>query len=252
VFDFLKVFSPNLLKKIAAIFRDVSNISKDIAVLKLQASRQSFFDSTEHTVIGILHKEANASSAKFVNTHLKTSVLFFTREEAWEYALTQTKVKGLYVEFGVADGYSINYIAERVSSTVYGFDSFYGLPETWNGASVLTGHFNRDGVPPQVRSNVTLNVGLFQETLELFLVEHSENLAFLHIDSDLYTSAKFILDTVKERIIPGTIIIFDEFIGFPGWETGEFLAFSEFLASRHLTCEYIAFSNSQAVCRILS
>ena len=53
-------------------------------------------------------------------------------------AIEQSAVEGLILEFGVAVGWSIRRIAEKVSGPIYGFDSFDGLPEDWT-------HFQRKG-----------------------------------------------------------------------------------------------------------
>jgi len=47
--------------------------------------------------------------------------------------------------------------------------------------------------------NVTFVVGLFNETLLPFLGSTPGRVAFLHIDSDLYTSAKYVLKTLPSR-----------------------------------------------------
>ena len=41
-------------------------------------------------------------------------------------------VKGLWMEFGVYRGTSISNFAKFCPTTIYGFDSFEGLPETWD------------------------------------------------------------------------------------------------------------------------
>ena len=74
----------------------------------------------------------------------------------------------LWLEFGVASGKTINYISKFTNDTVYGFDSFEGLPEKWrNGFD--KGCFNRNGNLPKVNKNVTLIKGWFDETLPNFI-----------------------------------------------------------------------------------
>ena len=100
-------------------------------------------------------------------------------------------------------------------------------------------------LPPPVASNVHLVRGLFQDTLSDFLILHKEAVAFLHIDCDLYSSAKYVLFSLKERIIPGTVIIFDEFYNYIGWENGEFKAFSEFILETGKQFAYLGYSREQ-------
>ncbi len=40
---------------------------------------------------------------------------------------------GLWLEFGVHAGGTINRIAKYTTKTIYGFDSFEGLPQDWSG-----------------------------------------------------------------------------------------------------------------------
>ena len=119
------------------------------------------------------------------------------------------KNSGLWLEFGVATGRTINIISSRTTNKVYGFDTFQGLPEDWDDHQGK-GVYSLDGVLPKVNSNVELIVGLFQDTLEEFLDEHPEPIAYLHIDADLYSSTKYVFDNIEDRIVPGTVISFDE------------------------------------------
>ena len=151
---------------------------------------------------------------------------------------------GGYLEFGVKEGGSINLIsAAKPDKIVYGFDSFEGLPETWL-PSHPAGKFNMDGNLPLVNDNVRLVKGWFNETLPQFVKEHSEPCAFIHVDSDLYSSAKTILTELKNQIVSGTIIAFDEYFGYPGWQEGEYKAFMEFAAENNVEFEYIARTNN--------
>jgi hypothetical protein len=53
-------------------------------------------------------------------------------------------------EFGVFEGASINHIAARIPHrTVFGFDSFEGLPERWREA-FGPGAFTTEGRLPEV------------------------------------------------------------------------------------------------------
>ena len=161
------------------------------------------------------------------------------------FALEHTSPPGLYLEFGVASGTTVNLIASVIPSPIYGFDSFAGLPEAWLGY-LPKGAFRQEQLPP-VRENVELIVGLFAETLPRFLGEHPERVAFMHVDSDLYSSAKTIFEHLASRIGSGTIIVFDEYFNYPGWEDGEYKAFKEFIVTRGLSYTYLGYTNSQQV-----
>jgi len=66
--------------------------------------------------------------------------------------------------------------------------------------------------------------------------------AFVHIDSDIYESAKSIFKYLKDQIITGTVIVFDEFFNYPSWEKGEFKAFMEFVNQTGKNYEYITYN----------
>lgn len=136
--------------------------------------------------------------------------------------------EGLVLEFGVGGGTSLRLVAKQITDdrTVYGFDSFEGLPESWRNYGV--GTFKCD--VPDMPSNVKLVIGLFQDTLVDFLKEHPENIAYVHFDADLYSSTKYVFDTCKDRFVEGSVLQFDEICGWaPAENTDEGRAFLEFI-----------------------
>lgn len=104
----------------------------------------------------------------------------------------QHKPNTLWLEFGVFSGNTINYISNFTKDTVYGFDSFEGLPEKWRDG-FDKGAFNRNGSLPQVNSNVELIKGWFNETLLDFIQKHNKKVSFIHMDADLYSSTSTVL-----------------------------------------------------------
>lgn len=149
-------------------------------------------------------------------------------------AVSEANLDGLVLEFGVASGYTINILADALpDKTIYGFDSFEGLPEEWN--SMRIGCFA--GEIPVVRDNVELRVGLFSDTVPDFANDVGGDISLLHIDSDLYSSAKSVFDYLGDRIKSGTVIVFDELCGYVTWEDHEFKALNEFLEERNLVFE---------------
>lgn len=165
-----------------------------------------------------------------------------TKENVLEFAAKNTAMHGMILEFGVFSGYTINLISDLFKSQIiYGFDSFQGLPENW-----------RDGFPegafgienlPKVNRDVKLIKGWFDETLPKFTQENNEDVAFLHIDCDLYSSTKIIFEVLKARIKKGTVIVFDEYFNYPGWKNGEFKAFQEFVNDNNLKYRYLTYNN---------
>ena len=157
------------------------------------------------------------------------------------FCLDRLEMSGQILEFGVAGGTSINHIARQTSRTVHGFDSFHGLPEQWGNAPA--GEFDQDGRPPEVDSNVELHAGLFSDTLPGFIENHPEPVALLHIDCDLYSSTRTVLSALTNQIVPGTMIVFDEYFNYPGWQHHEHKAFSEFIESTGKAFKYIGYAN---------
>ena len=74
----------------------------------------------------------------------------------------------------------------------------------------------------------------------------------MNIDCDLYSSTRDIFDAAFERIVPGTVIVFDEYFMNPNWQQHEFRAFQEAVTKHGWTYEYVALSfySGQAVVRI--
>jgi len=120
---------------------------------------------------------------------------------------------GLNLEFGVFNGVTISCVATaRPELEFHGFDSFEGLPEDWDMGDkhVKAEAFDRKGELPDVPDNVSLYKGWFDDTLPKFLDENAGNISYLHVDCDIYSSTNTILDNCNSRIVPGTIIRFDE------------------------------------------
>ena len=167
-------------------------------------------------------------------------------------ALAQTAGSGLVLEFGVFTGRSIGVIAEATRGKVHGFDSFRGLPEDWIDGEAA-GSYDSQGQLPDVPDTVELHVGLFDETLPSFLREHSEPANFVHLDCDLYASTRTVLDALDRRLIPGTILVFDEYFAYARWRDHEFKAFQEYVERSGKSYEYLAFGvfTRQAAVRLL-
>src|SRR5262249_4819019 len=93
-------------------------------------------------------------AAAFEEKRLREVPKFKSRAELLGYALKEANIpEGLYLEFGVYKGASINrHAALRPMVRFYGFDSFRGLPETWT-MGAPKGAFALNGKLPPVRSN---------------------------------------------------------------------------------------------------
>jgi hypothetical protein len=183
--------------------------------------------------------EAGLDSARFFNQHLFDKHIAETDLDLLRHCTALAPTSGLILEFGVFSARTINCISESLPDrTVFGFDSFEGLPETWR-SEFTKGTFERNTLP-DVGPNVTLIKGWFDTTLPHFLESHSQTVAFLHIDCDLYSSTKTVLNNLARRLANNSIIVFDEFFNYPGWQNHEYKAFCEFISQYHLNYEFIA------------
>ena len=198
--------------------------------------RQAIKDITLYEQI-----EALRDSAAFVREHLAQSRGFRDQREIMDFALSQVSVAGAYLEFGVFRGESLNYIAQKMpDTTVHGFDSFVGLPEDWR-PGYPRGMFKINDVSAlSFAPNVEIHRGWFSESLPAFTKSLTQDIAFLHVDSDLYSSAVDIFWWLRDRLIKGSVILFDEYYNHPGWREGEHKAFCEFAESTGRKFRYIA------------
>jgi hypothetical protein len=85
-------------------------------------------------------------------------------------------------------------------------------------------------VLPPVPGNAVLHAGWFEDTLDPFLAAHPGPVRLVNVDSDIYASARFVLTRLAPRIRPGTVVVFDEFIGNRTWAEDEYRAFAEYAA----------------------
>jgi hypothetical protein len=210
----------------------------------------SFADSFDIEQIASLI--AGFESARYYTKHMLHCESFHNALELLAYATSKVSIPGTICEFGIASGTTINHLARlQPGRQIHGFDSFIGLPTNWR-AGFPQGAFAQP--VPVVEPNVSLHIGPFAETLPKFVSSLTDNAAFIHIDCDLYTSTKEIFATLGDRIKPGTVIVFDEYMNYPGWRLHEWKAFQEFISESGLSYEYIGLvpSHQQVAVKIKS
>ena len=136
---------------------------------------------------------------------------------------------GFWAEFGVYSGTTLHAITEHYAP-VYGFDSFKGLPEKWNEDNPM-GIFDLDGKRPFTPTkNMIIIEGWFEESLPTLLKQTNIGTPkFLHLDADLYSSTKCVLDEFKPHFKDSCVMVFDEFYNYDGWQNHEYKALYEFL-----------------------
>ena len=180
-----------------------------------------------------LCRRACSRSADYILANMPEALFFVNKKEDFQKSIfSDISIDGLLAEFGVFEGDSLRLFASLTDKEIHGFDSFEGLPEAWTGHSLDKSYFAVDKLKAFPK-NVTLHKGWFSDSLPGFLENHKDEIfAFMHIDCDLYSSTKEILMRCSKKIVPGTIILFDEYINYPNWENHEYKAFKEFMNSR--------------------
>ena len=197
-------------------------------------------------------KRALASTVDYIDSHMADALGFETQRELLDYALAQTKTAGHYLEFGVYSGGTIRHMAKyKPAVTFHGFDSFEGLPEAWAGFSLGSRAFARGGRMPRVPGNVVLHKGWFADTIPAWCGQEAGPVAFVHVDCDLYSSTIDIFRGLAERLRPGTVIVFDEYFNYPGWERHEFKAWQEFVADKRIEYAYLGYARQQVALRVV-
>lgn len=193
---------------------------------------------------------AAMDSARFYEESMLTAEAFDSDLDLLTHAMQIAPSQGAILEFGVASGRTIRHLASLTSRPIAGFDSFKGLPESWR-TGFSEGRFAQP--LPDVDSHVKLYQGWFNETLPPFVSTMTDRVALLHIDCDLYSSTELVLTTLADKIGPGTVLVFDEYLNYPGWKQHEHKAFHEFIARTRLNFRYDSFvPGHQQVCVVIT
>jgi predicted O-methyltransferase YrrM len=202
-------------------------------------------------LIDVAHQLSAESSAEYQTQHMRK-----TPDYPYDLALHRDMIQqmlpqGHILEFGVATGRTIRNFARYTPRQIWGFDSFEGLPETWTWLFPQGSFAQRQPVVPKT---VGIVEGWFSDTLPAWTRNVPGACALIHIDVDLYSSARTILTELESRIVPGTIVIFDEYMNYPGWQQDEFRAWQEHCVKYSVKYEYIGrvSSHQQVAVRVLS
>ena len=209
--------------------------------------------------IGVYYQNLSQECYNFFEQDMKKSAIFLKSNDIRKYSISRAfnnsnAEENLFLEFGVYKGDSINLFGNFLSQhsrEIYGFDSFEGLEEEWNMNDYNPiGRFSLNKKSPKVLKNVTLINGKVQSTLENFLKDKKDKkIIFAHMDMDTYTPTKYTLNKIKPFLQKGSVILFDEFYGFPNWQHHEYKAFSEEFKENEY--KYIAFCESEVAVEIL-
>ncbi|MCC6972931.1 MAG: class I SAM-dependent methyltransferase [Anaerolineae bacterium] len=148
------------------------------------------------------------------------------------------EVPGAVVECGVGMGYTLVHLAALTSllkqpRQVFGFDSFEGFPAAtvedmgervnqagkkvsgWSHNSpelVRQAILELEQSQPSYFAHLSARLHLYQGYFDQNMPQHlPDQIAFLHVDADLYKSTKTVLDHGWSRVSPGGLIVFDEY-----------------------------------------
>jgi O-methyltransferase len=151
-----------------------------------------------------------------------------------------------FLEFGVYKGHSIRFwsqINHDPLSRFIDFDSFEGLPEDWT-KKVTERPFDVQGAVPQIDDErVSFVKGWFQNTLPGFLAWfRPRSRLVVHSDSDLYSSTLFTLASLNTLLVPGAVVIFDDF----SMATHVFHAFTDYKSAFWPSAHPVAMTSDYA------
>jgi len=198
----------------------------------------------------VLLKRAVETSADFIEQNMPQARPFETRGGVFKHVLECAPKEGLILEFGVRDGTSIRMIARLTDKSIHGFDSFEGLPDDGiissfgdGGQKWYAGKMDVQGNLPKVPDNVSLHKGWFDQTLPKFYEDHGDKISFMHIDCDIYSSTRSVLEISQTRIVSGSIIVFDDYLNYFGWQENEHKALVEFSKLSGMEYEFIAYNH---------
>lgn len=146
------------------------------------------------------------------------------------YVLETQHLDGDIVEFGCYVGNTTKLITGITNKAIHVYDSFDGLPDTYEqyggemkvAYDAFVENFKRDNLRLP-----TINKGWFSD---VSLDQIPEKISFAHLDGDLYDSTIQPLRLVYDRVVPGGVILIDDY-GAEKWHGVE-TAVTEFFADK--------------------
>lgn len=130
-------------------------------------------------------------------------------------------IDGDIYEFGVYEGGTARELA-KLNRTVYAFDTYQGMPGYDYDPKLdhdEPGKFKPKYTPEQLfeaTPNVIPVVGEFRKTLQDFKVPGP--IALVHMDCDLYNSYTEVFTWLAPKLLPGSLIIVDDYYHCKGAE----------------------------------
>jgi len=147
------------------------------------------------------------------------------------YALETQHLDGDIVEFGCFNGDTAKLLTAITSKRVYLYDSFQGLPDIGEacvpGAMTTTIEKVRLNFAADKLRQPAIHAGWFADIKPASL---PAKITLAHLDGDLYASTMQALQLVYDRVVPGGVILVDDYDE-PYFE-GPKRAVTEFMANR--------------------
>lgn len=86
-----------------------------------------------------------------------------------------------------------------------------------------------------------LVAGWYNETLPAFLqhFNSSESIEWLHLDCDTFSGHQQVLQALKAYLVPGSLLIFDDFLNYKGYEDYALRAFYDLVQEENWTFEVL-------------
>ncbi len=127
----------------------------------------------------------------------------------------EVSLPGDFLQFGVFKGHTARIFESFIlpGRKLHLFDSFEGLPESWTNTEFGKGYFAVDASEVYAfdPSRTVIHKGWFSDTIGPYKEKNSNPIAMIHLDADLYSSTITVLEELNDQIVPGTILLFDEF-----------------------------------------
>ncbi len=186
------------------------------------AAKESGFDHCD-----LVNKCGSRSTYRLTKNAIQPKVYKFPKEVTQNTLVDYPRLKiiaesldktnhlhGEIAEIGVYKGGTAYLIASNTHKQVHLFDTFEGMPEVNEHDLHHKGDFadtSLEAVAGLLKdfSNIRLYKGLFPDTVTLDVKYASYS--FVHIDVDIYQSVKDCLEFFSYRMVPGGIIVLDDY-----------------------------------------
>jgi|TARA_Y100000389_G_C17443254_1_gene509962 O-methyltransferase len=145
---------------------------------------------------------------------------FYTFNKIWNN-IKLDSIDGDYIEFGMLNGKTLLH-SYKVSKKLnlhknikfWGLDSFEGFPvENHNFYKNENFKSSYKKVLKTFNKYSEINIvkGFFSESLQTPLLDNLRKLSFVYIDCDIYESSLDIIPFIKDRTLPGSFIMIDDY-----------------------------------------